>query len=101
MKIRTLTFFHVLSGNDLAYLPTIIHEISMSLEILRINYEKEGFTVQTARISFNSFEEWLTDKNSDFVLANLEESLSRNNIEFCSLGPAKSVKGIKLFVNFF
>lgn len=62
--------------------------------------QREGYVVQTTRIAFNSFEEWLLPackadlSDATLYLSKINELLESSNISFFGFGPATSVRGV-------
>eukprot|EP00298_Acanthocystis_sp_HF-20_P009992 c18610_g1_i1.p1 GENE.c18610_g1_i1~~c18610_g1_i1.p1 ORF type:complete len:388 (+),score=152.02 c18610_g1_i1:42-1205(+) len=95
LKIRTITTGIYMNVVD-------IEKIKEAVEFnlfARSLFEKEGFDVQTTRITTNSFEEYLDCSNVQSLLKTLEpidSYLNANNLSFFNIGPAKKVETIRM-----
>lgn len=91
--VRTITCFVNLSREDFDK-DGVAETIAAAADVLRITKKKlqETWIVQTVRIATNPFGEWLLDPSQ---LATLDDILARNEIEFCSLGPATSIAQVR------
>jgi uncharacterized protein (UPF0210 family) len=79
---------------------TKVDSVSKVLQAMEFELKEEGYTVQTVRLATNPFGQWLVedDINKDRSkktkkeklqrLTRLDNLLSQNKIEFCSVGPA-------------
>ena len=105
--IRTITAFVNFHPNDFeSTCPGKIENVKRILQGMESSLQNEGYTVQTVRVATNPFGEWVfdeedvTEEGGDKSkrikrekmerLTQLDNLLSQSNIEFCSLGPAKS-----------
>jgi len=100
MKIRCLTLGLSLLYDDFYgdVLQCRILEAATILEKIEKDFIKEGYDVQTKRISLNSFEEWMIvdgSYNLDQV-KQLVRALGEFDIKFCSLGNCQTKAGIKM-----
>jgi uncharacterized protein (UPF0210 family) len=120
MKIRTLTlgislspedFLLVLApGQEQQYNHALFEKIRLpwqKLLQLKNKYEEFGYQVQTTRLSFNSFEEWLipciihSSKDEELIvlqriLNQLNNLLEEFDIPLCSVGPCKNLSNAPL-----
>lgn len=119
-KIRCISLFQSLRNGDLYDTGTLSHKIAESrqqLDMLRLAFIQEGWEVQTVRLVFNSFENWLlpkdyylgegqTCKDDEYNWATIEEvlelgmgnliyELEKHDIDFCSVGPATTVASVR------
>lgn len=105
MKIRAITIGVYLTPSDCLCKVTFTAKIAEANENLRkaqAGLEELGYTVQTVRISFNSFEDWLIPALASSnltlleVLTMINEILESLNVSFCSFGGARTLDGIRL-----
>eukprot|EP00605_Chrysophyceae_sp_TOSAG23-4_P001936 GSChrysophyteH1.ASY1.ANO1.2142.1 assembled CDS len=109
MRIRTITYFMLLEAKDF----TCETEVPLSLKIdaatralsnVEAALAAAGYEVQTKRITFNSWTEWMPDapapgSNGDntewtAALSRLDSQLRRASIDFCSLGECHELPHI-------
>ena len=105
-KIRTITAFIKLTEFDflekseyaLSMFPSLkakIEAVVDGLKDIELQYQEEGYIVESLRIATNPFGVWLL-QNDEFVLADrlefLDSLLHRHGIFGCCLGPAKNIK---------
>lgn len=113
MRVRTITYFVALCPEDFVEDGTgLAAKLSGAKEALDLGEEKLiglGYEVQTKRVTFNSFENWLdmesgldvdarenvSDGNS-LILHHLDIQLQRVDLNFCSLGEARSEIAMKM-----
>lgn len=113
MRVRTITYFVALSPEDFELDGAgLASKLSGAKEALDLGEEKligEGYEVQTKRVTFNSFENWLdveaglnvdaqenvSDGNS-LLLHHLDIQLQRVDLNFCSLGEARVQAAINM-----
>lgn len=102
MKIRALTLFATLKSESLdddVSIFTLINERKQKLIKMREEYEAVGYEVQTIRITFNSFEEYLLLAEGGINMKRLERlvnALIQSGIDFCSLGDVVCEENIAL-----
>ena len=99
MRVRCLTVFVSISkqtGCNIDLLVDLVQKCAKKLDILTEAYTSEGYEVQTGRLSFNSFDEWLPqdDTLQKNVLHALDQALVDSKVYFCSLGPARTVEAV-------
>ena len=116
MRIRTITLSCCLSQQHFLTEDTLDKLVETSSTVLKQiaeAYKAASYDVQTIRIAFNSFEEWLlpTQAHSDVPLANasvahldasvqkkldiLQQLLLKYNISFCSLGACRKSENLR------
>jgi uncharacterized protein (UPF0210 family) len=104
-NIRTVTCFLNVQASDLNGDGTdttssgLARKIAEAAKLLRQVEEalvQQGYTVQTVRIATNPFAEWLPmEIDLDEQLARLDSLLAKHGIEFCSLGPARTLQELE------
>ena len=104
LRVRTITGFLELHHSDFldkkddgngSGLDTKMTECAELLRNVQQELHHSNYVVQTLRIATNPFGEWLVDETRDQQvvksrLNRLDTVLSINQIEFCSLGPARN-----------
>lgn len=114
-KIRTITGFVSLTPEDFDESNNNLEEkIQKRVEVIsgvKARLEKEGYEIQTTRLTTNNFGQYLykekkddDEENSEKILSTADKRLSmldsvleKYDIGFCSLGSAQSQKEIRLF----
>ena len=113
MKVRTVTIGVELNVNDLIYVDGThpinekLKKAKSALTSITSSLVAAGYEVQTQRVSFNNFEEWLLDGDSNnaggkesasyVALVNvLLHYLKLHSIEICSIGCCSSSFAISL-----
>jgi hypothetical protein len=110
MRVRTVTYFVQLDVEDFeSGCELLAEKLTAAKAILDLSEAKLvglGYEVQTKRVTFNSFENWLdveaglnieeADSGNALVLHNLDMNLQRIGLDFCSIGEARSDAGIKM-----
>ncbi|KAK8809653.1 hypothetical protein WA158_000596 [Blastocystis sp. Blastoise] len=99
MKVRTVTAFVYISKEDsLDVIREILETASANNVHAKSVFEKEGYEVQTLRITTNSFEDYC--ENDREAILNKMEELAKivNDIEvsYFSLGNAKTILGMSV-----
>jgi uncharacterized protein (UPF0210 family) len=105
-NIRTVTCFLDVQASDLDGVDTdttssssvLARKIAEAASLLRRVEEalvQQGYTVQTVRIATNPFGEWLPMEDLEEQLARLDSILASHEIEFCSLGPARTLQELE------
>ena len=117
-KVRTVTAFVALTPSDFSEeekeqpVDTLFRGVERKiltcarvLSEVKGSIEQNGYEVQTVRIAFNPFGEWLVHSSNDGVDRRLErlelvdDLLSKYDIQFCSLGPAMKVDEVEFCEN--
>eukprot|EP01031_Cornospumella_fuschlensis_P041438 gene41438-50563_t len=105
MKVRAITIGVYLTPDecvDRVCFTAKVLGASENLGKIKVLLEEFGYSVQTLRISFNSFEEWLIPALAQHnlsltdILSMVNEVLETQNVAFCSFGGAKTVEGMRL-----
>jgi uncharacterized protein (UPF0210 family) len=105
-NVRTVTCFLNVQASDLDGDDTtssssgLAQKIAWAAKLLRRVEEalvQQGYTVQTVRIASNPFGEWLPMENTEEQLARLDSLLASHGIDFCSLGPARTLQELEHF----
>jgi uncharacterized protein (UPF0210 family) len=103
-NVRTVTCFLNVQASDLDGENTtssgLARKIAEAAKLLRRVEEalvEQGYTVQTVRIATNPFGEWLPMEDLEEQLARLDSILAQHEIEFCSLGPARTLQELEHF----
>ncbi len=118
MKIRTVTFFLTLNVSDFEGTATNLSDkfddAAKSISYIENKLQEEGYELQTKRMTFNSWTEWLPplqqtaennknkyNKEEVFnsikpYLTTVSNQLSRIDIGFCSLGSCNNINHISL-----
>jgi uncharacterized protein (UPF0210 family) len=103
-NVRTVTCFLNVKASDLDGDDTdtvssgLARKIAEAANLLRRIEEalvQQGYTVQTVRIATNPFGEWLPMNGLEEQLARLDSILATHDIEFCSLGPARTLQELE------
>jgi uncharacterized protein (UPF0210 family) len=105
-NIRTVTCFLNVQACDLDGDDTdtassgLARKVAEAAKLLRRVEEalvQQGYTVQTVRIATNPFGEWqwLPMDDLEVQLARLDSLLASHGIEFCSLGPARTLQELE------
>jgi uncharacterized protein (UPF0210 family) len=105
MKIRAVTIGLTLTADDCQQ-PSVLHDklkfAFSHAQAISSKLQKAGYSVQTVRIALNSFEEWILPVleaglfTLEDVILTLESTLVTLGIDFCSIGAARSLKGIAI-----
>lgn len=113
MKIRAITIGLSLTSKDFEtreQLQSLQQQFLLAkqhVNQIQLALEAQGYQVQTTRICFNSFEDWLLPllESSQFslesIITSLDQLLITANFDFCSIGNANTIKGIKLIPSIF
>jgi uncharacterized protein (UPF0210 family) len=108
-RVRTVTCFLNLQASDLeevgdnasASSSGLAEKIARAANLLRQAEEaltQQGYIVQTVRIALNTFGEWLLQsQDPQEQLNSLDSILASHNIDFCSLGPARTLQELEHF----
>jgi uncharacterized protein (UPF0210 family) len=112
--VRTVTCFVSLQSEDLNHCPkaggdgltSTIRKASDVLRHVQSVLEEHGYVVQTTRLVTNPFGEWLLPlTNGDTAItvqttiAKIDRLLEQHDIEFCALGPARTVDELPICIN--
>eukprot|EP01040_Poterioochromonas_malhamensis_P003057 gene3056-3249_t len=107
MKIRTITVGYSLIVEDIiagiaktsSRLEEKVQKIWENVKKLQsVLVEEGGYAVQTLRLSFNSFEEWLIPCIENYgipleqIIRYIDEILIRHGIEISNIGPCKNLQ---------
>jgi len=97
-RIRTVTCFVNLSKEDfVAESPRLLDtKVADAVHCIRKAEQaliREAYQIQTVRLATNSFGEWIS-KDVDRDLQRLDAVLAKHQIDFCSLGPATSIRQV-------
>lgn len=104
MRIRALTAGLSIFREDLTLggigLSNKLSILRTQLDNIAENLQSEGYEVQTRRVAFNTFEEWISPDTPpaeiDCAMKMLVQLLELNHIDFCSLGGCTSSWALKL-----
>ena len=113
MKVRTITIGIYLVYDDFVAVNGV-HPLNIKLEIAKISLDTlkssliaAGYEVQTVRVAFNTFEDWLLNGNVDNrkevdtivyteMIKTLVHYVEKNSIDVCSIGYCRSSYAISL-----
>lgn len=104
MKVRAITVGLDISAAMILTDPSLAfvrHRLQYAKDILgkiSVALERDGYAVQTTRVAFNSFEEWLLplvpliESTTSFIdlIKALDTMLEEVGIDFCSVGSARN-----------
>ena len=96
-RVRTITFFLTLADSDFSNPAHLDSKVKASADFLRKaqqTIQAAGYEVQTTRIATTPFPNWI-DEDLRYIHI-LDSMLARNNIEFCSVGPADTANEISI-----
>ena len=104
MKIRTITMFVNVEGEDLnGEGEGLDDKLAFALEaaaVIQSALEAQFYEIQTVRVSTNPFEEWLALEGDEFTeqVELVERLVAARNIQFFNFGPATSPDGLPCVV---
>jgi uncharacterized protein (UPF0210 family) len=106
-RIRTVTCFVTLSlesykesdDGTIVWQDPQLEQAAILLRRMEASLTEAGYTVQTVRLAFNAFGDWIPVQNMDQtvkILVALDQWLKEKKIDFCSLGSAANVYEVSM-----